>query len=392
MVRCTTRSAVVALLILSAVLSSAIVIAEEDSRFGRRRGDSISFQPTGAGVLFNALDPTVQRWFVPQELYDEFQWRQWEHTNYSSIPYRRYVNTNIEGDYFYDFFGDYVSHGWLVYDWRQDQPQGSGSAVFKGEQFEAWFSSLAISSDGRGQNSYAITVGNRIRAGLTPMTFSKPTFNGVQFDFASDKYAATVIASRISEPGAGVDVEPERLTNSTGLIGGRMTTQVGDFVTLGATLVGARNSNTALDMFDGDFIAGNLTGGQSEVPVEVIAVVLGDDSPEDGTGGAGLFAHDIRITARNFDSDEEEIFTLEQVVREGAQWPAIFGGIPKAGFISADGEELIVLNYDFSDPAYAGPDATEIVSVAFDYVLANDYSLNGSNFSAIYIAQLLPHY
>ena len=371
----TCRAAAAVALVFATLLLSATVAAADDSRTGRRRGDSVGFEPTGPGVLFSALDPTVQRWYVPQELYDEFQWRQWEHTNYSSTPYHRYVNTNIEGDYFYDFFGDYVSHGWLVYDWRQDQPQGSGSAIFKGQQFNSWFSSLAIGSDSRGQNSYAITIGNRIRAGLTPMTFSKPTFNGMQFDFASDKYAATVIASRISEPGQGVDIEPERLTNTTGLIGGRITAQIGDFVTVGATLVGARNSNTALDMFDGDFVAGNLTGGQSEAPVEVIAVVLGDDSPDDGVGGAGLFTHDIRITARDFDSGEESIFTLEQVVREGSEWPAVFGGIPQSGFISADGEELIVLNYDFRDPGYDGPDATEIISVEFDYVLANDYKI-----------------
>ena len=361
-------------ILIGASLPGAADAREYGSSMGQRRTGA-GFGATAPGVLYDALAPTVQRWYVPQELYSEFQWRQWEHTNYSSSPYMRYVNTNLEGDFFYDFFGDYVSHGWLVYDWRQDQPQGSGSAVFKGNQFETWFSSVAISSDARGQNAYALTAGNRIRAGLTPMTFSKPTFNGVQFDFTSDKYAATLIASRISDPGQGVDLEPERLTSTTGLIGGRVTSQIGDFVTVGATLVDARNSNTALDMFEGDFFAGSLTGGQSREPVELITVVLSDDSPQDGAGGASLFSHDILITTRDFDTGEQTVFVLEQVVREGSEWPAIFGGLPKTGFLAADGEELIVLNYDFRDPGYDGPDPTEIVGVEFDYVLANDYKV-----------------
>ena len=359
------------------MVAIGVAEAERDygNRMGLRRGQSVSFEPHGPGVVFGPLDPTVQRWYVPQELYDQHQWRQWEHTNYAQAPYHRYVDTNIEGDYFYDFFGDYVSRGWLVYDWRQDQPKALGSAIFKGEQFNTWFNSLSISSDRKGQRAFAITVGNQIRAGLTPMTFSKPTFNGVQFDFMSDKYAATVLASRISDPARGVLREPSLTTNSTGLIGGRVTAQVGDFITVGATLVDARHSNTAMDMFEGNFIAGNLTDGQSSAPVEVIAVVLGDDSPDDGIGGAALFSHDIRITARDFDSGKETVFTLEQVVRQDATWPAVFGGVPKPGFLAADGEELIVLNYDFRDPAYTGPDKTAIVKVEFDYVLANDYTV-----------------
>ena len=58
-----------------------------------------------------------------------------------------------------------------------------------------------MSGDARGQYAYAVTVGKEIRTTLTPMTFSKPRFNGVQVDFAADKYAATVLASRITDPG-----------------------------------------------------------------------------------------------------------------------------------------------------------------------------------------------
>ena len=43
--------------------------------------------------------------------------------------------------------------------------------------------------------------------------------------------------------------------------------------------------------------------------------------------------------------------------------------------MAADGPERIIVNYDFNDPAYVGPNPTSIVSVDFDYVLANDFKV-----------------
>ena len=345
------------------------------ARLGLQRGGEVSFEPGGPGVLFGALDPSLRHWYVPQELFNESRWQQWEYTNFAHQRYQRYVDPAIEGDYFYDFYGDLISRGWLIYDWRHDQPKEDGSGIFKSSQFEQWFSSVAISSDEKGQNAYAITVGNQIRTTLTPLTFSKPTFNGVQADFASDKYALTVLTSRISNPLAGALRQPSRQTNSTSMVAGRAEVQVGDFITVGGTLVDARHSSAALDMFGGNFMAGNLTAGQSSTPVTAIAVILSDDSPEDGKGGAALFRHDIRITSRDFETETERVWSLEQVVRAGSEWPAVFGGFERAGFVAADGDERIVLNYDFADPAYVGPDVTSIVEVEFDYILANDFKI-----------------
>ncbi len=347
-----------------------------------QRGGTVSFDPIGRGVLFGALDPTVQRWYVPQELFVEYQWNQRQYSNYARDRYQRYVGRVREGDHFYDFFGDYISHGWLIYDWRQAQPAEEGSALFKGEQFNGWFSNVTVSSDRRGDESYAITVGNKIRTTLTPMTFSKPSFNGIQADLVSDRYALTVLASRISDPITDPVPRARRRTNSTSLVGTRAEIDVSDRITLGGTFVDARNSYTSLDLFSGNFLAGNLTAGQSSAPVTAIAVILSDDSPHDGVGGAALFSHDVRITTRNFETDTEQLWTLEEVVRPGTEWPAVFGGFVRPGFIAADGDERIVLNYDFTDPAFqlvredgSELDATNIIEVEFDYVLANDFKV-----------------
>ena len=346
-----------------------------------QRGGVVSFEPTGPGVLFGALDPAVKKWYVPQELFMEYGWRQWEYSNYARTPYERYVNTTREGDYFYDVYGNFTTRGWLIYDWRQFQPQPLGSGIFQSTRFNRWFNAVTISGDSQGQYNYAITVGDRIRTTLTPMTFSKPDFNGVQVDFASDKYQATILASRISEPIRGSTqlsggiTEPVTQTNITSLFGGRATFQVGDFVEIGAQVVNASNGNTLLDMFNGDLIAGSLTAGQSTAPLTAIAVILSDDSPADNEGGAALFSHDVRITSRDFDTGRETVSTLQEVVRPGSQWPVIFGGFRRPGFLAADGPERIIVNYDFNDPAYVGPDPTTIVGVDFNYVLANDFKV-----------------
>ena len=44
-------------------------------------------------------------------------------------------------------------------------------------------------------------MSNQLRTVLTPMVFSKPRFDGLQFDLATDRAEATLLYSRISSPG-----------------------------------------------------------------------------------------------------------------------------------------------------------------------------------------------
>ena len=100
-----------------------------------------------------------------------------------------------------------------------------------------WFQNLVVASDAKGQYFTSLTIGDAIRTTLTPLTFSRSRFNGIQWDFQSDKYSATAL-SRVSEPVRVVQgsnrVQDTDYTNFMGLRG---TTQIGDFINLGATLV-----------------------------------------------------------------------------------------------------------------------------------------------------------
>ena len=370
------RSQAAALALAGVLLAATGAQPQEDygSRLGRQRGGEVSYEPTGPGVLFGALDPSVRRWYVPQELYNLYQWKQWEYTNYAREAYRRYVSITNEGEYFYDLYGSFISKGWLIYDWRQDQPQQFGSVIFKDPKFSSWFNNVVISSDHRGQNHMSLTIGNQIRTTLTPMTFSKPTFDGLQADFQTDKYEMTMLLSRVSSPGLARSV-PVETTNSTNLFGFHGRGQVGDFVRVGATYINAHNSQTLLESFQGDPLSGSLTVGQNLEHIGQIFIRLSDDSPEDRKGGAALFSYDIIIEAEEEALVDGELVLQRRVVR-GSELgfnPTVEGGFQRLGYLAADGEEAIILTYDFRDPSYNGPDLSTIRRAQIELALANDY-------------------
>ncbi len=357
--------------------------AQEDfgTRLGIQRGGEVSYQPVGPGVLFDALDPAVKKWYVPQELFNEYQWRQQDYTNYARRHFQRYVNTYQEGDYFYDLYGNFLTRGALIYDWSVAAPQTAGSNLFKDTRFAGWFQSVTIASDAKGQYAYALTIGDNIRTTLTPMTFSKPRFNGVQFDFAADKYEATIIASRPSAPGAvgsttGATGTARFRSNDTNLMGGHGTVQLGDFVRLGATYLSAFNSQTKGQAFQGNPFKGTLTEGQNNNDVSRIEIHLSDDSPEDGQAGAAYFQEEMIITTIDGKRQSNRRILDQNVLNFH---PSVQGGFRQEGYISADGNEVIVLVYDLEGPQYRnafGPAPERIKSVEFELLLANDYRID----------------
>ena len=358
-----------------AALNTTAFSQDYNNRLGQQRGGKVTFEPLGPGVFFDALDPTVKRWYVPQELYHDYRFRTWEYSNYARDRYERYVNTTREGEYFYDTFGNFVNRGWLIYDWRQEALTPLGSSIYQDSRYQGWFNQVLIATDSKGGTLYSITTGDQIRTTLTPMTFSKPAFNGIQLDLAADKYAGTLLLSRISSPVRSSVSSADTRTNATNMLGGRALAQVGDFVTVGATWVNAHNTRTTLGSFDSNPTKGTLGDGQARVPINAIALVLSDDSPEDGEGGTALFSHDLIVVREDFQNGIRETLSLADLTNDPTRWPVIEGGFREEGFLAANGIQRIIINYDFNDPAYVGPDPTEIVKVTFDLVLANDYKV-----------------
>ena len=367
------------------IVGSAHGAAAQDygTRLGVRRGGEVHFEPQGPGVLFDALDPAVRKWYVPQELYNEYRWKHWEYTNYARDRYQNYVSTSLEGDYFYDLYGGFVTRGWLVFDWTVTEPLARGNRLLKTERFGAFFSRLVVSSDTRGQYYWSATVGREIRTTLTPLTFSKPIFDGIQFDFASDKYQATIITSRPSGFTTGMEAANER-SNVTNLLGGRATAQVGDFLTLGATYVNVFNAGTRGQAMSGNPFKGTLTEAQNNT-ITRIDIRLSDDSPEDNRGGAAFYLEEMIITTTSGErvSNRRALANADGSTSIALDYhPDVEGGYQKEGYRTADGAEVITLVYDFAGPEYEaafGPPATEIEKVEFRLLLSNDYRIDATS-------------
>ena len=352
------------------------------SRLGRIEAGQPIYYSSGTGLRMEAVYPSLQKWYLPQEIAGEYR-RQWSYTNYARDPYRRYLDPGLEGGYFYDLYGRFLNKGWLVYDWRQIQPTGSGgSGILQAGQYGSWFSNLVLAGDTKGQHYFSVLIGDEIFAMLTPMTFRKTAYNGVMFNYAADRLTATVLMSRINLPLFRTDPFPVTENNFTNLIGGRVVWDLGNTTRLGGTFLNAHNGRTASDRFEGHPLKGKLTSGQLDGRIDRIVVRLTDDSPEDEGGGAVLFSSDIEIETRIGERD-----TLLIGSQIGFA-PRIIGGVERGGFLTAEGRgeaSQILLEYVFSDddPAVSDLEAVvpsadlvnQISRVRFRLVLGNDYKV-----------------
>ncbi|MBT4496460.1 MAG: hypothetical protein HOC74_01990 [Gemmatimonadetes bacterium] len=327
------------LLSIAGVASSALAATP-----GRERGATSQVRIEG----FDPLVPTLRKWYVPQDLYHVYNWGGYKYTNYAKEPYQRYVSTQLEGLGQYDIFGNYITRGWRIYEWRQQQPLAFGSTVFKERRFSSWFQNLVVAADAKGQYYTALTIGDDIRSTLTPLTFSRSRFNGVQWDIMSDKYAGTVLLSRVSEPVRAVQGSNRiQKTDYTNFMGFRSTAQIGDFITLGGTFVNS-NFGSSSSNFSENSLAGLLTSSQNSGNVTEIIVRITDDSPGDGSG-ALYFSSQMLV--------DGEVVAIT---------PTIEGGRQREGFLEALEEAPIQLRYRVPDPLV-------VQDVSFAMVLSNDY-------------------
>ena len=340
-------------------------------RLGYRVEEEVSYAPQGIGIRFDALDPSLRKWYIPQELFPEYQWRQWTTTNYAKMHYLRYFPYGYEGDSFYDMYGNLVTKGWLIYDWRHTQNQEFGSGLLQGNRYGGWFGNLVIAGDSKGEYHFRLTIGDEIHAVLTPLTFRKPDFNGIQWDFLSDQYGITALLSRINMPGFGPTARlgmevPHRQTDLTSLLAGRSIVRVTDVLEMGATFVGAHQSQTMLRMDRSRFLKGRLSSRQNSGYVHLIQVMLSDDSPEDGVAGAWLFDEEIVIVDLEGERHQGEVLGFH---------PRMQGGAQRLGYVAADGKQTIRLTYDLESPFYRGPPVEKIHHIAIRLLVAGDYRI-----------------
>ena len=104
------------------------------------------------------------------------------------------------------------------------------------------------------------------------------------------------------------------------------------------------NSRATLERFSGNMFKGFLTTDQAANAVSFVEIRLGDDSPEDGEGGAILFAENAileDVTGHTWESTQV------------GYTPVRTGGQLRDGFPVADGNERMTLRYNLETLAAA---------------------------------------
>lgn len=348
------------LLVLAALVLPPAATAQ------RATGFENPYYTSGTEIAPSTLVPTVRKWYLPQRLYSLYDWRQEQYSNYARNLYERYNDVFLEGSPFYDVYGNYITQGWQVYNWTEDYPTQNGSNMSKDPRFTSWFNNILIASSHSGQFHSSLMVGDGIRTTLTPLTFSKPRFDGVQWDLMADKYAVTLLSSRVNNTGRVAEEEGAagvQFTTFTNLWAARGQVGVGDFAKVGLTFVNAahRNSNVP---FGDNSLQGLLSGPMNADFVRSIIVRISDDSPEDGEGGALLSRWRIFVNGVEHTDDIE---------------PTVEGGLRRRGVIEASGPDVITLTFNIED--FSASEADEIDDfrqikfVEIGLVLANDYKV-----------------
>ncbi len=353
------------LLLLLACLSIALALPPE-SRAQRETGFENPYYTSGAEIAPSTLVPTVRKWYLPQRLYSLYDWRQEQYSNYARNLYERYNDIFLEGSPFYDVYGNYITQGWQVYDWTEDYPTQNGSSISKNPRFTSWFNNVLIASSHSGQFHSSLMVGDGIRTTLTPLTFSKPRFDGVQWDLMTDKYAITLLSSRVNNTGQVAQEEGVagvQFTTFTNLWAARGQIGVGDFAKMGLTFVNAAHRNSEVPFGDNS-LQGLLSGPMNADFVRSIIVRISDDSPEDGEGGALLSRWRIFVNGVEHTDDIE---------------PTVEGGLRRRGVIEASGPDIITLTFNIEDFSPSEEDEIDdfrqIKFVEIGLVLANDYKV-----------------
>ena len=160
----------------------------------------------GPSILLEALDPSVQRWYLPQELFAEYGRRQWQYTNYAREPYRRYLERQLEGFIFTTISARLSPEaGSSTIGGRPVRVPSRAVNSPSPDATKLGFSALVIGKDRSGDYGYSILIGDEINATLTPMTFRKAGFNGIATSLVGDRFRATGLFSRISAPIVEID-------------------------------------------------------------------------------------------------------------------------------------------------------------------------------------------
>ena len=291
-------------------------------------------------------------------------------------PYRRQIRLQNR----YDYLGNFLAEGFLVYEMDEQRP---GNSRIRKDPLYRSLNNLVIAHDNYGPWNWALTVGDEVRTQLTPLTFRQAGFNGLRWDVVFPANKVTLLVSRgfdsslfptlntFSNPvesgqSAVIDALEGREDNPVLNFGGHWQTQVGDVLRFGATLVNQHQVNTARGS-QGSFLRGSIPYPQMQAPTE-LTIRIRDDSPESQEAGAVVYRVVLELSGEGEAGEAVLSSDPEDLRYDSALQPQILGGRRGEGYREVRGEETI--DYVFTLPEGFSPRSARILAA-----VANDYQI-----------------
>lgn len=195
----------------------------------------------------------------------------------------------------FDQFGNFLLPGGDIFNMNWDMSSVGAKSTYS-DDASTIFNNLMVSSDEFSNWQTQFMVGTALRAYFTPSTLKVTRFNGVRWDASSRKNSFTFLASVGNNPGFSQTLPAS--TDFRNLFGLYWESVLGDILKIGGTFVANQRGTEAYSQRD---IETGLSGLKERDIGRYVYVVISDDSPEDQTSGAVVYAVKPKYDGKSVD-------------------------------------------------------------------------------------------
>jgi hypothetical protein len=277
--------------------------------------------------------------------------------NYGGQPYLP-TTVSVRSEELYDRLGTHLLRGYPLVSWRETRSDSLGlqeSRLVRENFLFEFFSELVIANDSYKGWNFAVLAGDNLRTALTPLTLRTPRWQGVRIDAEAERQGFTLLLTR-GALGRFSAFDARRDLSPVLAYGGRYHRQLGEVLTLGATLFNQHQVD--VESRQGSFVSGTQPY-QMQAPRQIL-VRVESDAPELGAQ-AGVSQVELELEI----AGEEGARTRMAVAAEPARGGRRAGDLLQ---VSGPGEAV--------DFAFNLPPQGQVLGARFRAEVAGDYRIS----------------
>ena len=292
--------------------------------------------------------------------------------NYGIEPYETYT-VSTQSFEVYDRLGNRLLRGYPLLTWQENRSKElklQESSIFRSAQYWQWFDNLIVFQESHKGWDVGLFIGDKIRTTLTPLTVSRPRWDGLRLDARSASHGLTFLLTR-GQARRFSTFQSRNEINPILQYGGRWYSRIGKVLTAGFTFFNQHQADMLSDR--GNLLRGTLPRG-TEVPTTIFVRVQ-DDSPEDGTP-AQVYAMHIYLRIVQPNGTRTTHTSNPDAGPGGTEYiqdlrPVVLPGARQVGdYYEARGSDEVV-DFEFTLPPGAVVDRAR-----FEATVAGDYRIS----------------